>query len=49
MFAMKFLINKTPLLFYRSQVILQYRLHYVNIMIKNKRKIDNANTHVGWS
>lgn len=49
MFAMKFLINKTPLLFYRSHVILQYRLHYVNIMIKDKRKIDNANTHVVWS
>lgn len=49
MFAMKFLINKTPLLFYRSQKILQYRLLYVNIMKKDKRKIDNANTNVVWS
>lgn len=46
---MTFLINKIPLLFYRSQVILQYRLHYVNIMKKDKRKIDNANIRVGWS
>lgn len=46
---MKFLINKTPLLFYRSQVILQYRLNYANIMKKDKRTIDNANTHVVWS
>lgn len=46
---MTFLINKIPLLFYRSQVILQDRLHYVNIMKKDKRKIDNANIRVGWS
>lgn len=55
MFAMKFLINKTPLSDKQNPIVVLLKSSNPSVSFtlckhyeKDKRKIDNANTHVGW-